>query len=104
MAGLVILATMSGCAGLTVREQQAVDASVLCGTGLFNTAIVCAPPCAKLATKEERKSCAVACVVSTLQNELPTCGQAYGGIYSESLGIAIEKAVDSVFSIYEALK
>ena len=103
VAALGLIFTIA-CAGLTVREQQAVDASVSCGAGLFNTAIVCAPPCAKLPTKEDRKSCAVACVVSTLQTELPSCGNSYGDIYSESLGFAIEKAVDSVFSIYEALK
>lgn len=103
IAALGLIFTIA-CAGLTVREQEAVDASVSCGASLFNTALICAPPCMKMTTKVEQKQCAITCVVSTLQLNLPSCGNAYGGIYSESLGLAIEKTVDSVFNIYEALK
>lgn len=104
VSGLILLGTLNGCAHLTVREQQAITASVDCATKLFSTAQICIPDCLAKPTPAEQKECAVACTLTTAETVAPVCAQAYGDIHSPQLGLAVRSAVESAFMIYEAVK
>lgn len=98
-----ITISLTGCAHLTPKEQEAVNASMTCATDILTAAQTCVPECIGLTEDTGLKSCAVACVVSVLETAGPECGKVYGDIYSPELGTAISATVVSVMSIYEAV-
>lgn len=98
---LLFILMLSGCAHLTPKEQQAVNASVECSIGILTAAKTCVPDCMATTTEAERKQCAIDCVLSTAETSLPSCSELYGSIYSEGLGKAIKAVVADLFLVYK---
>lgn len=103
LAALIMLGMLSGCAHLTPKEQEAVNASMTCASDILTAAQTCVPECIGLTEKTGLKQCAVACVVSTIDISGPACGKVYGDIYSPALGTAISATVVSIMQVYEAV-
>lgn len=95
--------SLTGCAHLTPKEQEAVNASMTCASDILTAAQTCVPECIGLTEETGLKACAVACVVSTIEIAGPACGKVYGDIYSPTLGTAISATVVSIIHIYEAV-
>lgn len=100
----LILTMLTGCAGLTVREQKIVDGSIVCGSELLGTGLRCVPLCLGEATQPEREACAINCTVNAVEVTAPVCLEAYGDLYSAKLRAAIRVAVEAAFEIYRASK
>jgi hypothetical protein len=108
---LVILAVLSfaamsltGCAHLDPKEQEAVDASITCSIELLTAARTCLPECLAIEDPTAQKVCAIECTMETAEDVVPTCAQLYGNIHSDELGVAVRAAVESAFMIHDAVK
>lgn len=98
-----VLVSLTGCAHLTPKEQEAVNASLVCASSLMGASQECVPECLAIAAKPEQKACAIACVTEVAEVSLPACAKVYGDIYSPAFGNAIRSMVELVFMNYRAV-